>query len=151
MPNWAESEMSVVLPTENADKFEKLFITDNTQDADRYFARCFLGNISRQENKHGLTRLLIDFDAAWSIHSCMIDGYPQESNGKCPTLEAVCKELNVKRLIAKSREPLMGFEETVTYDRESGLSSESHVIFAEPCNDELGDDETMEDNQAEAE
>ena len=26
MPNWAESEMSVVLPSKNADKFENLFL-----------------------------------------------------------------------------------------------------------------------------
>ena len=45
----------------------------------------------REENKHGLTRLFIQFDAAWSIHSCMVEGYPQETNGVCPTLEEACK------------------------------------------------------------
>ena len=42
----------------------------------------------------------------------MVEGYPQETNGVCPTLEEACKELNVKRLIAKSREPGIGFEES---------------------------------------
>ena len=137
MPNWAASEMSVVLPTENADKFEKLFITNDIKEQDRYFARCFLGNVERQENKHGLARLLIQFDAAWSLHSCMIDGYPQESNGNCPTLE--------------SREPGIGFEESVSYDRGNGLMEESHDLFAEPAYDKLEDDETMEDKEVEAE
>ncbi len=151
MPNWAASEMSVVLPTENADKFEKLFITNDIKEQDRYFARCFLGNVERQENKHGLARLLIQFDAAWSLHSCMIDGYPQESNGNCPTLEEICKELKVKRLLAKSREPGIGFEESVSYDRGNGLMEESHDLFAEPAYDKLEDDETMEDKEVEAE
>ena len=107
--------------------------------------------MERQENKHGLARLLIQFDAAWSLHSCMIDGYPQESNGNCPTLEEICKELKVKRLLAKSREPGIGFEESVSYDRGNGLMEESHDLFAEPAYDKLEDDETMEDKEVEAE
>ena len=93
MPNWAESEMSVVLPSKNADKLE------------RYFARCFKNYSERESNDKGLTRLFIDFDAAWSLNSCMIDGYPQESEGRCPTLEEVCKEIKVQRLAAYSKEP----------------------------------------------
>ncbi len=151
MPNWAESEMSVVLPTENADKFAALFITDDTKDEDRHFARCFLSKLEREENKHGLTRLFIQFDAAWSIHSCMVNGYPQESNGKCPTLEEACNEFKVKRIIAKSREPGIGFEESVSYDRNDGLTEESHDLYDEPFYDELDDDETIDDSEAEAE
>ena len=151
MPNWASSEMSVVLPTENADKFLSLFISDDSRNEDRCFARCFLLNSERQDNKHGLTRLFIQFDAAWSIYSCMIDGYPQESNGQCPTSEEACKELNVKRLLAKSKEPGIGFEESVTYDRESGVCDESHELYPEPCYDALDEDETMDDNESEME
>lgn len=150
MPNWAESEMSVILPTENADKFARLFITNDTKNEEKHFARCFLGNIERENNKHGLTRLFIQFDAAWSIHSCMVEGYPQETNGVCPTLEEVCKKLNVKRLIAKSREPGIGFEESVSYDKENGLTEESHDLYAEPFYDELDEDETLEDTEMEA-
>ena len=147
MPNWAESEMSVILPTGNADKFAGLFITNDTKAEERHFARCFLGNIEREDNKHGLTRLFIQFDAAWSIHSCMVEGYPQETNGVCPTLEEVCKELNVKRLIAKSQEPGIGFEESVSYDKENGLTEESHDLYAEPIYDELDEDERLADSE----
>ena len=101
MPNWADCEMSVVLPSKNADKFENLFLerdSENNKEKERYFARCFKHYSERENNKHGLTRLFIHFDAAWSLNSCMVDGYPQESEGKCPTLEDVCKEMNVIRL-----------------------------------------------------
>ena len=112
MPNWAESEMSVVLPSKNADKFENLFLEENSElnkGKERYFARCFKNYSERESNDKGLTRLFIDFDAAWSLNSCMIDGYPQESEGRCPTLEEVCKELKVQRLAAYSKEPGIGF------------------------------------------
>ncbi len=68
----------------------------------------------------------------------------------CPTLEEACKELNVKRLIAKSREPGIGFEESVTYDKENGLYGESHDLYAEPSYDELDEDESIEDTGMEA-
>ena len=72
MPNWAESEMSVVLPSKNADKFENLFLEENSElnkGKERYFARCFKNYSERESNDKGLTRLFIDFDAAWSLNS----------------------------------------------------------------------------------
>ena len=92
----------------NADKFENLFLEENSElnkGKERYFARCFKNYSERESNDKGLTRLFIDFDAAWSLNSCMIDGYPQESEGRCPTLEEVCKEIKVQRLAAYSKEP----------------------------------------------
>lgn len=148
MPNWAESEMSVVLPSKNADKFENLFLEENNEQnkkKERYFARCFKHYSERESNNRGLTRLFIHFDAAWSLNSCMIDGYPQESEGRCPTLEEVCKELNVQRLAAYSREPGIGFEEEVRFDRESGFGYDCRDLFCEPLADYLDDDETLEE------
>lgn len=40
MPNWADCEMSVVLPSKNADKFENLFLErdrENNKEKERYF------------------------------------------------------------------------------------------------------------------
>lgn len=146
MPNWAKSKMSVVLPTESADAFSSLFIAkENNENKDRYFARCFLHNVERENNSHGLTRLYIQFDAAWSLYSCLIDGYPQESKGTCPTLEDICNEMKVKRLTASSREPGIGFEESIQFDKENGLTVESHELFDQPFDDYLDDDETMDD------
>ncbi len=150
MPNWAISEMSVVLPTENAQKFQDLFLTgngDKDTEKDRYFARCFMNSCEVETNEHGLSRLHIQFDAAWSIYSCMISGYPEESNGACPTLESVCKELNVKRLIAYSEEMGMCFEENISYTRENGLTSESRELYEKPYNDCLDEDETLFDDE----
>ena len=53
MPNWAESEMSVVLPSKNADKFENLFLEENNEQnkkKERYFARCFKHYSERESN-----------------------------------------------------------------------------------------------------
>ena len=58
-----------------------MFLEENNEQnkkKERYFARCFKHYSERESNK-GLTRLFIHFDAAWSLNSCMIDGYPQES------------------------------------------------------------------------
>ena len=147
MPNWAESEMSVVLPTENADKFETLFLGNraDNEKKERYFARCFLQNCERESNAHGLTRLYIQFDVAWSLHSCMINGYPQESEGTCPTLEEICRELQVVRLTAYSREPGMGFEECLDYTRDGGLTSDSRDLYPEPIADYLEENEKLPD------
>ena len=52
MPNWADCEMSVVLPSKNADKFENLFLerdSENNKEKERYFARCFVSNIIQRE------------------------------------------------------------------------------------------------------
>ena len=150
MPNWAISEMSVILPTENAQKFQDFFLTGNgdaDSEKERYFARCYMRNCEVETNEHGLSRLNIQFEAAWSIYSCMISGYPEESNGACPTLESVCKELNVKRLIAYSEETGMCFEETVSYTRKNGLMSESRDLYEKPHNDCLDEDETLFDDE----
>ena len=137
--------MSVVLPTENADAFENLFLGERAENEKkkRYFARCFLQNCERESNAYGLTRLYIQFDAAWSLHLCMIDGYPQESEGKCPTLEEICRELQVVRLTAYSREPGMEFEELLDYTYDGGLTSDSRDLYAEPIADYLDEDETL--------
>lgn len=148
MPNWADCEMSVVLPSKNADKFENLFLerdSENNKEKERYFARCFKHYSERETNKHGLTRLFIHFDAAWSLNSCMVDGYPQESEGKCPTLEDVCKEMNVIRLSAYSREPGLEFEEQMLYSSENGFFYDSRDMYCEPCYDFLDEDESLEE------
>lgn len=150
MPNWAISEMSVVLPTENIQKFQDLFLTgngDKDTEKDRYFARCFMHSCDIESNEHGISQLRIRFDAAWSIYSCMISGYPEESNGVCPTLESVCKELNVKRLIAYSEEPGVGFEESINYTRKNVLTSESRELYPEPFYDNFDEDETLFDDE----
>lgn len=146
MPNWAKSEMSIVLPTKNVKKFKNLFLssseTDNCEKK-HYFARCYMKSCESESNKHGLSRLYIQFDAAWSIYSCMISGYPEESHGICPTLESVCKKLNVQRLIAYSEEGGMCFEESILYTPQQGLTCECRDLYEKPCNDYLDEDENI--------
>lgn len=75
----------------------------------------------------------------------MVDGYPQESEGKCPTLEDVCKEMNVVRLSAYSKEPGLEFEEQLLYSSENGLFYDSRDMYCEPCYDFLDEDERLEE------
>lgn len=144
MPNWAECSMSVVLPTDNADKFEDLFLSwkgEENKDKKRYFARCFMNYSERESNDNGLTRLFVEFDAAWSLHSCMINGYPNDEEMCCPTLESICKELKVNRLVAFSRESGLVFEESLTYDKDSGLNEMCREMYPDPLADYLDPDE----------
>lgn len=146
MPNWADSEMSVVLPTKNADEFENLFLerdSENNGEKKRYFARCFKHYSERENNSHGLTRIFLHFDAAWSLYSCMVDGYPQESKGKCPILEEVCREMEVLRLSAYSKEPGLTFEEQILFSPDSGFSYDSRDMYCEPCYDYLDEEEML--------
>lgn len=148
MPNWADSEISIVLPTKYADKFENLFLErdcENNKEKGRYFARCFKHYSERENNAHGLTRLFIHFDAAWSLYSCMVDGYPQESGGKCPTLEEACREMKVVRLMAYSKEPGLVFEEQILFSSENGFSYDSRDLYSEPYYDFLDEDETLDE------
>ncbi len=146
MPNWARSEMSVVLPTEKAQAFQDLFLTGNStidNNKEHYFARCYMKNCEIESNKHGLSRLYIQFDAAWSIYSCMISGYPEESNGTCPTLESICKKMNIQRLIAYSEEYGICFEESINYTPEHGFTCESRDLYEKPYLDYLDDNERL--------
>ena len=70
---------------------------------------------------------------------------PQESKGTCPTLEEICRELQVVRLTAYSREPGMGFEECLDYTRDGGLTSDSRDLYPEPIADYLEENEKLPD------
>jgi hypothetical protein len=53
MPNWAETDMAVVLPTRNVPNFKSLFLSEKSEENDKknkYFARTFLNDIKEENN-----------------------------------------------------------------------------------------------------
>lgn len=80
-----------------------------------------------------------DFDCAWSVWSCMFDrtGYVDEK--KCPSLQTIVKELEIQRVIGKSTEPGIGFEESITFDiqGENGITCDERDIFPDPDSEGL--------------
>jgi len=126
MPNWCCAEVEVILPKENKDKFLSYFLShndDKNKNRKKHLARTFLNNVkeSPYPKDENMVRLSISFDCAWSVISCWWQGYPQESKGECPTIEELCKKLNVKYLIGGSCEPGMGFYEQYEYTRDNGF------------------------------
>lgn len=58
---------------------------------------------------------------AWSVWSCMIEGYPQRNDAECITLSEACMEDHVAVEI-RSTETGMCFEEHVTCDEDGNLN-----------------------------
>ena len=60
MPNWTETEMAVVLPSDNAARFLGLFLSqDEKENAGKaeYFGRTFLTDHSEEKNGKGMSSL----------------------------------------------------------------------------------------------
>jgi len=92
MPNWAETEMAVVLPTRNVPKFKSLFLSEKSEENEskkKYFARTFVNDINEKKNKNGMTCLRVSCNCAWSVYSCLFEGYPgkKEKGVECTTIK----------------------------------------------------------------
>ena len=167
MPNWCGAEFEVVLPKINKDKFLRLFLDHEegkNADLSKHLARTWLDDVTEKEYTANLDYiwLSIKCEVAWSVLSCWEYGYPQESNGECPTMDEVCRELKVKRLAGKSMEPGMGFIEYFEFTPQIGFMSESRDIHRidflydyhggdieswEACYEDDGDDESQADTE----
>lgn len=118
MSNYAFGTMWLELPSENADKFLDLFLSHNESanvKKERYFYRTTLETFDMQKAMNGNSELVIGFTSAWSLGDCFVDVYPSKCAGKCPNLEDICKELNVKMLAAVGEEPMESFKEKIRY------------------------------------
>ena len=74
MPNWAETDLSVTLPTRKAGEFKSYFLShnpDENKDRKKYFGRTFLNDVDEEKNRNGMSLLRISCDCAWSADSCM--------------------------------------------------------------------------------
>lgn len=151
MPNWTETELVVVLPSRNAEKFKGYFLSHNSEEnkeKNRYFGRTFLDDFNEEKNQHGMSCLRISCECAWSVSSCMIEGYPddKEKGIYCMTLAEACKECEVSRLRALSTEPGIGFQESVTYDKDDDgkVNYESRDTYPDPWCEYVDENEVDE-------
>ena len=79
MPNWAETDLSVTLPTRKAGEFKSYFLShnpDENKDRKKYFGRTFLNDVDEEKNRNGMSLLRISCDCAWSADSCMTSAIP---------------------------------------------------------------------------
>jgi hypothetical protein len=126
MPNWCFGEMLVKGTKENKQKFIDLFLSHNPQENEnkkRYFARTWL-NTDVEVLKDNLECEVssIFFECAWSVYSCMVDGYPQQYD-KCPTIFEISKELELEIQVA-SEEGGMCFREFYHIDNGEVITQE---------------------------
>ena len=137
MPNWAFGNVKVTGTREGVKSFVERFISSDDQSTvpgKRFFARSF----SEQKREQSVKDAMEEFEGkadnetaehsflimfAWSVWSCMIDGYPQRNDAECITLSEACMEDHVAVEI-RSTETGMCFEEHVTCDEDGNLMCE---------------------------
>lgn len=140
MPNICNGIVSIEGKPENIEKFCKLFFRFFEEDELQKAYKERKGNKGelKFEEKYHFARTNIDLDweefkkeylgddevefsveFAWSCHSCLIEGYPQQFEN-CVTLEEGCKMFDVDVYI-ETEEEGMGFEEEISYTKEKGL------------------------------
>jgi hypothetical protein len=140
--------MGVVLPSRNVDKFKSYFLSHNSEENESkkvYFRRTFLDDIDEDKNEHGMSCLHISCECAWSVASCIVDGNPEKNDDgtRCPPLKEVCKDCEVSRLTIYSVEPGVGFEESVTFNKDEGedIQYSSRDTYPDPWNEFVDQDE----------
>lgn len=127
MPNWCYGWVEVEGKKKDVENFCKLFIFDAQIGKKRkpYFARSFANNswksfkkehltinkiIENFEGKNAKRKVSFGIDFAWSVWSCLIEGYPEKF--KSVTLQKACKKYKVDVTI-ESEEGGIGFEERI--------------------------------------
>jgi hypothetical protein len=134
MPNWCNGSIEVKGNPKDIEKFCKLFIfEDDKENKEQYFARSFTQDTWKSFKKSYIGENAVNFciDFAWSAHSCLIDGYPQE-NEECITLMDACKKYKVNVTI-DSEEGGFGFEEHIECDPKGKLIEECYDMPEYKC------------------
>jgi len=131
MPNWANGTVSVSGKPKDIQKFCQYFIFQeddgNESMNKKYFARSFYWDSWENFKKEILTGegATFNIDFAWSVTSCLIDGYPtRDLKNECITLSEACKECNVYVEI-EAEEGGIGFEEHIEVDEKGELVCDS--------------------------
>lgn len=138
----SDADMSVVLPTENVKEFMRLFEPHNTdgfnvqecEETDGY------------DNANGLSLRVVNFQPNFDLYDMAYSVFARER-----ALKNVCEKLGVKRLIMHKSAVGSGEEESITYDKKNGLKYRNREAFPMPEDEYLDEDETMNENEAEAE
>jgi len=143
MPNWCYGYVVVKGKPENIEAFCRNFIFEGEEGikakpnvnlgGNRYFARSFIHETWASFKKEYLGKRIAKFgvDFAWSVTSCLIEGYPQKDK-QCFTLIDACKKYNVDVTI-ESEESGMGFEESIKCSRKGILKEEAFEMPIYRC------------------
>lgn len=137
-----DANMSVVLPTKNADSFMELFAPHNTEGFN--VQEC--EETDRYDNAHGVSLRVVNFQPNFDLYDMIYGVYTREHS-----FRAVCERFGVKRLIAHKMESDSGDEESVTYDNITGVQYNCREAYPSPDDEFLDDKETIEEAEAEAE
>ena len=138
MPNWIDTDYTVVLPTNKVDRFLGYFLRSDETDQlrGRFFYRTFIdtNSIHRVETQPGITCLTFYARSAWSL-GCILEEHTPSDDiyTKCVDLEWVCKDCGVLEFKAQGDETGNCFREYVEWDPDNGLSHDSHSISIYMC------------------
>ena len=146
MPNNCYFTCNAKGTPENLKRFMKLFVYEDDTNKDEkekpYFARTFLDSYKRydyflEEHIEEIEKGDITFMGwcAWSCHSCLFEGYPNQKEGLV-TLEWACKEYNIE-LEIQSEETGCCFEENISFEKgKMNYSSNDMPTYVCECGEE---------------
>lgn len=142
MPNWTDSEMGVILPIENVEKFLSYFLEYNKDEkVGLHYYRTFYESHEIEDSDEKYCKVRIYFSSAWTVQ-CMLERYEEDST--VVTLLDVCRECAVYRMECYSTEPSMGFVEEMVYNYgDDNIEFASHDFIACPQNMYFPDDQEI--------
>lgn len=148
MANIACGNCAAVLPTRHVKEFLAYFADslNGKNPTKKVLFGTDCANAEVMHNKHGMSLLKFDVECRWSVNHCMFDKHdPYESITYVQLREAL-EACEVRRLTILTWEPGVGFEESVTYDKDEGndIHYEVRDMFSNPENLDLDDSETDE-------
>ncbi len=146
MANMACGNCAAVLPTRFVKDFLSCFadsLNEKNPPKKVLFGTDY-ANAEVMHNKHGMSLLKFDIECRWSLSHCMFDKHDPYKTMIYAPLRELLDMYEVRRFTALSWEPGIGFEESVTFDRESGneIHYETRDMFANPESMDLDDDES---------
>ena len=129
----ADCTIQVILPTSNKQNFLAMFLTKDayynaniSEYNGKVFKKGYAYEFVEEDNKHGMSSVQIAFVAEQSIHDLMLS---QEND---ILLQDICKDLQIKRLMAYGKNENDGTEETIQFNNKGKFVYESRDLYPDP-------------------
>lgn len=128
MPNECKAELGIILPTKNIGKLRNMFGLPPRKEADISFQKFRIWKMDSRNFKvldhddKGLSAVVVRFSCSWSVYDALVrvvdldDALRRELAYE--SLDDAIKELGIKRIVGRSEEWMVGFDEKITYDSE---------------------------------
>ena len=134
-------ELSAVLPVEKISAFKNFFAAPSYCPAGCYAEEVKI--INEESNDNEVALIGLNIESYFELNDLINNDYP---------FADFCKQMNVKRLAAYRQSPSDMVEESLIYSRKNGFDYQRRDFLPMPCTDcYLDEDETIDDNEAEAE